>query len=443
MNAPVINGQDALQGIFGEWSPSLQTLDEVKCEIVNAEGPLLKLRALKAGARRLAVPIRHGFVLKQTVVDGLYIQAENLGLIEELGEITILTAIATGLEDFSAPHDMTPPANSRATAAVSVRTAATLRTKIFDPIKYIVLGYIAEGATILAGRPKLGKSWLMLSVGLAVSRAGKCLGDTKCEEGDVLYLALEDNERRLQSRITKLIGFANEWPARFHYATEWPRANAGGLEQIRKWIASVEKPRLIVVDVLAMFRPPRDPKLSPYECDYDAVQQLQRIALDTGVAIVIVHHLRKSVSEVDPFEKVSGTLGLSSAADTVLVLDRDASGATLYGRGRDIEEIETAVEFNKGTNTWRVLGEAAEVRRTNERAQILSVLIDADEPISPRDIAAKTGMPRNNVDQLLFKMAKAGEVLKSGRGHYLHPSIHTPDKNDKKIRNDIGNRAAS
>jgi hypothetical protein len=442
MNAPVINGQDAPQEIFGEWSPSPQTLDEVKCEIVNAESALLKLRALKAGAKQLAVPIRHGFILKQTVVDGLYIQAQNLGLIEELGDNTILTAIATGLDDFS-PLPIEPPVNNRAAAAVSIRTAAALRTKVFEPIKYIVPGYIAEGCTILAGRPKLGKSWLMLSVGLAVSRAGKCLGDTKCDEGDVLYLALEDNERRLQSRITKLIGFANEWPARFYYATEWPRANAGGLEQIRKWIESVEKPRLIVVDVLAMFRPPRDPKLSPYECDYAAVQQLQRIASDTGVAIVIVHHLRKSVGEVDPFEKVSGTLGLSGAADTVLVLDRDANGATLYGRGRDIDEIETAVEFNKETYTWRVLGAAAEVRRTNERAQILSVLIDADEPISPRDIAAETGMPRNNVDQLLFKMAKEGEVLKSGRGHYLHPSIHTPDKNDKKIRNDIGNEAAS
>ena len=437
MNAPIVNGQNAPQETFGEWSPSLQTLDEVKCEIVNAESPLLKLRALKAGAKQLAVPIRHGFILKQTVVDGLYIQAQNLGLIEELGDNTILTAIATGLDDFS-PLPIERPVNNRAAAAVSIRTAAALRTKVFEPIKYIVPGYIAEGCTILAGRPKLGKSWLMLSVGLAVSRAGKCLGDTKCEAGDVLYLALEDNERRLQSRITWLIGFGNEWPARFYYATEWPRANAGGLEQIRKWIESVEKPRLIVVDVLAMFRPPRDPKLSPYECDYAAVQQLQRIASDAGVAMVIVHHLRKSVGEVDPFEKVSGTLGLSGAADTVLVLDRDANGATLYGRGRDIDEIETAVEFNKETYTWRVLGAAAEVRRTNERAQILSVLVDADEPISPRDIAAETGMPRNNVHQLLFKMAKEGEVLKSGRGHYLHPSIHTPDKNDKKIRNDDG-----
>ncbi|HEY3222860.1 MAG TPA: AAA family ATPase, partial [Pseudolabrys sp.] len=251
MNAPIVNGQNAPQEVFGEWSPSLQTLDEAICEIVNAESPLLKLRALKAGAKRLAVPVRHGFILKQSVVDALYIQAETLGLIEELGETTILTAIVTGLEDFSALPPTEPPVNDRASAAVSIRTAAALRTKVFEPIKYIVLGYVPEGATILAGRPKLGKSWLMLSVGLAVSRAGKCLGDIECEEGNVLYLALEDNERRLQSRITKLIGFADQWPVRFQYATEWPRANAGGLDKIRQWIASVEKPRLIVVDVLA------------------------------------------------------------------------------------------------------------------------------------------------------------------------------------------------
>jgi len=101
---------------------------------------------------QLAVPIGRGFILKQTVVDGLYIQAQNLGLIEELGETTILKAIATGLEDSSAPQ-MARRAHNRA----AIQTAASLRTKIFDPIKYIVPGYIAEGATILAGRPKLGK----------------------------------------------------------------------------------------------------------------------------------------------------------------------------------------------------------------------------------------------------------------------------------------------
>jgi AAA domain len=327
-------------------------------------------------------------------------------------------------------------------APIVIRTAAHLRTRTFDPIKYIVPGYIAEGCTILAGRPKLGKSWMMLDVGLAVAAGRYCLGDTKCEQGNVLYLALEDNERRLQSRITKILGFANEWPARFNYVTEWPRADAGGLDEIRKWIAAAQSPRLVVVDILAMFRSPRRKDQQPYEADYAAIQGLQAIASETGVAIVIVHHLRKSAGEVDPFEKVSGTLGLSGAADTVLILDRDGQGCTLYGRGRDIEEIETAVEFDKSTCRWRVLGEAVEVRRTTERGAILAVLEEADEPMAPGAIATSTGMSRNNVDQLLFKMVKDGDVLKAKRGSYVHheraflidkkSGADKNDKNDKK-----------
>jgi hypothetical protein len=156
-----------------------------------------------------------------------------------------------------------------------------------------------------------------------------------------------------------------------------------------------------------------------------------------------VHHTRKGGSDVDPFEKVSGTLGLSGAADTTIVLDRDSNGATIYGRGRDIEEIESAVEFNKGDCRWFVLRQASEVRRTDKRSAILDVLHDADEPMGPREISVAAGADRNNIDQLLYKMAKAGEVLKAKRGRYIHPSrtnlmeAHTsaPHKNGKKVRN--------
>ena len=255
-----------------------------------------------------------------------------------------------------------------------IRTAASLRDKVFEPLKYIVPGYLVEGATIFAGAPKIGKSWLMLDVGLAVSRGGECLGGIKCEEGDVLYLAYEDNERRLQSRTTKLIGYAKEWPERFDYATEWPRAHAGGLEHIRNWIASKNKPRLIVIDVLARFRSPRQRHQDPYEADYAAISELQTITSKTGIAIVIVHHARKSPAEVDPFERISGTTGQTGGADTGLVLDRDGQGVTLYGRGRDIEEFEVAAEFVDRCR-WRVLGPAADVRRSDERGAILSFLI--------------------------------------------------------------------
>src|SRR5215470_7271056 len=77
--------------------------------------------------------------------------------------------------------------------------------------------------------PARAPTRLMLDVGLAVASGGECLAGIKCEAGAVLYLGLEDNERRLQSRMTRLMGFAAEWPADFHYAVQWPRANAGGL----------------------------------------------------------------------------------------------------------------------------------------------------------------------------------------------------------------------
>jgi hypothetical protein len=318
---------------------------------------------------------------------------------------------------------------------INISTAASLRCKEFAAIKYIVPNYIIEGCTILAGRPKLGKSWLMLDIGLAVARGGSCLGDTKCIKGDVLYLALEDNERRLQNRITRLIGYGQEWPQHFHFATEWPRAEAGGLDAIRKWIETAENCRLVVVDVLAMFRSPREKNQQAYEADYAAIKGLQAIALQTGVAIVVVHHLRKSAGEVDPFEKVSGTLGLSGAADTVLILDRDNQGTTLYGRGRDIEEIETAIQFSRETCRWRTLGAAVEVRRTDERTAVLDVLKEAGEPMSATDIAGAINVPGNNVRQLLFKMAKDGEVTKAKRGRYQHPELVIDEKTDNKPDN--------
>lgn len=343
-----------------------------------------------------------------------------------------------------APFTNGVPSNARPThggakSAIKplISSAAGLRRREFPAIQYIVPGYIAEGCTLLAGRPKLGKSWLVLEAGLAVADGGTCLGGILCEQGDVLYLALEDNERRLQRRIDKVLGaFRSEWPAAFEFATEWPRSNEGGIEAIEDWILSKTNPRLIIVDVLAMFKPVRGDKESLYEADYLSIKGLQALAGKYQVAIVVVHHTRKSGTESDPFEKVSGTLGLSGAADTTVILDRDGNGATLYGRGRDVEEIEAAVIFDKVSCRWHVQGEASEVRRTDERGAILGALDEANEPMSPGDLALATRMTSLNVRQLLFKMTKAGEVSKTKRGLYQHPGRQTIDNNPTPDNND-------
>jgi hypothetical protein len=265
---------------------------------------------------------------------------------------------------------------------------------------------------------------------LAVASDAYVLGK-KAVAGDVLVLALEDNARRLQSRLKKLVGPFVEFPKRLTLATEWPRANEGGVEKIEAWIKSVPNPRLIVVDVLQKFRALQGSSQNAYAVDYEAVSGLQKLASEHHVAIVICHHLRKMASDSDAFDKISGTMGLSGAADAALVLDRDGSGEfTLQGRGRDIEEIDLAVRFDKGTCKWQVLGEASDVRRSDERKEILAALREAGRPMKRTEIAAAVEKAQNATDQLLWKMVRNCEVTKSDRGLYTLIG----DKNDKIVR---------
>jgi hypothetical protein len=310
---------------------------------------------------------------------------------------------------------------ARAGLGPEIYSVADLQHEKFDPLRRIAGDIIVEGLTLLAAKPKVGKTWLMLNVAIAVSESSYCLGDIKCEPGDVLFLALEDNRRRMQRRLTKLLG-ANKakWPP-FACAHSWPRADAGGLDRIREWIEGADNPRLVVVDVLARFRKRVLPGKQSYDADYEAVAELQKIASEFGIAIVIVHHTRKGEAD-DPIDAVSGTLGLAGAADAVLVIDRNPQGVRLYGRSRDVDELDMAIEFNRETCRWTILGETADVRRSDERRQILEALRDADEPMTPKEIAVVIGRPVPNVQTLLRKMAKAGDVVKVGYGRYATPT---------------------
>jgi hypothetical protein len=304
------------------------------------------------------------------------------------------------------------------------RTAADLFGMAFPPIKWIVEDYMAEGLTVLAGKPKLGKSWLLMAVAMAVANGGYALGDRRCVSGAVLYAALEDTERRLRSRLEKLCGNFNpqSWSKDLTFWTygEMKPLDVGGLDQVRAWIATHPHARLVIIDTLAKVRSGPRGKETPYEADYREVGSLKALADEAGVAVVVVTHTRKMGAD-DPFDTVSGTLGITGAADATMVLARDGTGVTLHATGRDVAEIETALEWDKETCRWRVLGDASEVRRSDERSRILDVLRGEREPMSPRDIADATGHPYTAVRQLLVQMAKVGEVKKVGRGKYLHP----------------------
>ncbi len=301
--------------------------------------------------------------------------------------------------------------------------ASDLQTMTFPPARYILPGYIPDGVTIVAGKPKIGKSWLTLDLCLAATGDRFTLGELKPVQGDVLYLALEDNNRRLKNRMAKLLpSVAARWPERLHLVTEWKRANEGGLEDIAAWCRSAANPVMVTIDTLEKFRPPADNRRTAYASDYEAVAGLQKLASEYCIAIVINHHDRKMDAD-DPFDTVSGTLGLTGAADTIIVLKRRAGTVTLYARGRDIEEKETALQFDKRTCRWNILGTAAEVYISSERAAIISALTNAGkEGLSTSEIIAATGAKsRGAMDTLLFKMKEGGEIIRVGRGIYGLP----------------------
>ena len=337
------------------------------------------------------------------------------------GTIEQLWAIVEDLPDYVPVESVEAPETAAPSGKLTAFNAEELNKMRFDPIKYVVPGYIVEGLTLIAGKPKIGKSWLLLHVAIAVANGSLTLDDVRCIEGDVLYCALEDNKRRLQSRLTKLLG-TYPWPRRLQFICEMPRLSAGGLDYLKQWIAAAEHPRLIIIDTFAMVRTPSTNRnQSMYDADYEAVKELRAVANQYNVAIVLVHHLRKQVAD-DAFDTVSGTLGLTGAPDTVLVIQRDASGNTvLHGRGRDLVEIEKALTFNKDTCVWSITGDARVARLTAERAAIIDAITEAGEPLTPKGIAEVAGMKSANVRKLLAKLVTDGNLKKKERGKYGLP----------------------
>jgi hypothetical protein len=192
---------------------------------------------------------------------------------------------------------------------------------------------------------------------------------------------------------------------------------------------------MVVIDTLEKFRPLQNAKsAAAYSADYAAVTGLQKIAGSRRIAVVINHHVRKMEAD-DPFDTVSGTLGLTGAADTIIVLKRHAGAVTLHARGRDIEEVETALQFERATCRWTILGAASEVYVSCERATVLSALTGAgpDGLAVPEIIAATGSKSRGAMDVLLFQMKKEGVIERLKRGVYAIPQA--PAKIAKKERN--------
>jgi AAA domain/Winged helix-turn-helix DNA-binding len=298
-------------------------------------------------------------------------------------------------------------------------TADELMATEFPEPRWAVPGIISEGVNLLAGPPKVGKSWLSLGMALAVAAGARAMDVIPVEGGPVLYLALEDTPRRLQTRMGKLLG-PDGAPSTLTLATSCPPLPQGGGEALAQWIERHGDARMIVIDVFAKMRGPSAPGASAYDADYAAVGHAKRLADHYGIAVVLVHHVRKAASD-DFLAEVSGTNGLTGAADATLVLKRSRGQAdgVLHVTGRDVDEAEHALRFHAAAGAWQLLeGPATDHTLNQTRAQILRHV--REHPgAKPKQIAAATGLPPNLVRQTCARMANDVQLIRCSGGYVV------------------------
>ena len=222
-----------------------------------------------------------------------------------------------------------------------------LMKKTVKPARFVVKDLLPRGLSIVAGKRKEGKSWLMLDLCFSVAEGEKFL-DFDTEQGTVLYLDLEDPETRLLQRAREI---RDVIPSKFHEATKAGRLGNGLTEQIEDFVHDYLDTNLVVIDTLQKIR---KPKGDTYAGDYQVISSLKNLADKLNIAIVCIHHTRKMKAK-DTFDSVLGSTGLTAAADGIYVLERKAEGKP-FGRlsfiSRDLPDGEIPVRFDHDTCRW-------------------------------------------------------------------------------------------
>ncbi len=308
-------------------------------------------------------------------------------------------------------------------------TAADLDDMTFDPLTEHVRGLIVEGFGILAGPPKVGKSWLIAAIALACAQGGIALNGIRVQPRHVLLLALEDGERRLQTRMRRLNG-DDPLPANLHILTTvQPGTAAATISAWLKLHRHDQNPPLIILDTLGRARPQRKPGDDPYIADYQFGAKIKTM-IDSvpGAALIAVHHTRK-MGAADWLETVAGTQGITGSADYILVLTRKrkSNDGLLAVTGRDIHENEYALCVDNGL--WRLDGsdlddaaDTADTRREQERLgdRALEVLAFVNKRVETRaaDVAKGLGIAQDTARVYLHRLAESDRIRKLGRGVY-------------------------
>ena len=285
-----------------------------------------------------------------------------------------------------------------------------------DP-KMVVDGLLPQGLTLLAGGSKLGKSYMSLDIAFAVAAGSPALGHLVTEPGDVLYLALEDRDDRLNRRMTELEPNLDSWP--------WERLTIVNVNTIGDmkpgrlaldWAEEVEQPTLVIIDTITRFGGQGDRE--GYKADVNWVSQFHKYAQDHDLAVVGVTHTRQSRLEEgeDWFHKITGTTGIVGTADQAMLLDvqRGENEGMLRVTGRDLPDAEFALRRVGGF--WQITDQLRG-KRGDISVAVGDYVIQMGETTTAA-VAEHFRMSSAKASQYLGRLKRAGIISQVKRGEW-------------------------
>lgn len=252
------------------------------------------------------------------------------------------------------------------------RASELMKKELEEPTVYVGVGeeipLLVEGTCILSAKPKLGKSWLVLAMCLAISKGEDFLG-YKTRKCSTLYLDLETSEQLQQKRIKKALN-GSDIPENFYLDTETDSLDNGFVQQIEAYLKEDPEIGVVVIDVFQIIRSSaKNTKENEYEHAYRDITPLNELAKKHHLSIILVCHDRKMVDLDDPFANILGSTGLQGAVAQMMVMFRPRKDLPIHLsiKGKTIDGI---VDLNVAleSGVWKSCGDIS----TSEEDELLN-----------------------------------------------------------------------
>jgi hypothetical protein len=288
--------------------------------------------------------------------------------------------------------------------------------------KWIIPDLLPEGLTLLVGKPKSGKSWLSLQIAASLSLGHDVISHFPCNPTSVFYISLEESDFLVKDRFEKKIGGMGS-PDHLTFLFDCAVETAGVKFIEAEINCAAVPPKLIIIDTLRRFMPSFD--VNSYDETTSALQGLRALAAKHEISILALCHARKSASADAIQDTILGSTGFAAGSDTFMIVTKNPGRPTderplrgyVYTDSRIVMQSEYAIELVKDRG-WRYVGEGEQVRKSDIQQAIISALKEAQEKMTPKDIADETNIDHGIVKTTCRRLFRNGDIKQISRGFY-------------------------